>query len=287
MKSIFEPLLHANAKAFAALCAVLFVGMLGWGVYTEHAAARDAARAAEEAARRGDESMPVFEETKPIGLLAYVDSQTATGTEDAHFPVDLFRPPIDENGNPVRPGVTVAAQPQVNENGGPNLFQFGPGARRPGGGFGPGGWGNNGGNGGNGGAAAQPRDRELRYGGVFKKSDGTLAAWVNDSETGKGGFVKEGEEIGGATIVGGDTDTLRVRLADGSEVEMSRGGDPVVVGQVAPRPQSTGAAGQNQQRVRRMPTEAEIQEIEKRDPDLARRIREAIRRRNERQQNGN
>ena len=264
--------------------------MLGWGAYTEHTAARDAARAAAEAARRGDESMPVFEDTEPIGLLAYVDSQTATGTEDAHFPVDLFRPPLDSNGNPVRPGVTVSAQPQANAqdgNGGPDLFQFGQGPRRPGGGFGPGGWGNNGGNGGNGGAAAQPRDRELRYGGVFKRSDGTLAAWVSDSGTRTGGFVKEGDEIGGATIIGGDTDTLRVRLADGSEVEMSRGGDPVVVGQVAPPPQNTGAAGQNQQRVRRMPTEAEIQEIEKRDPDLARRIREAIRRRNERQQNGN
>ncbi len=283
MKSIFEPLLHANAKAFAVLCGILFVGMLGWGAYTEHAAARDAAKAAEEAVRRSGESMPVFEETEPIGLLAYVDSQTATGTEDAHLPVDLFRPPIDSEGNPVREGTTLGVQPAgnpANQEDVPqevqDLFQLAQGPRRPvGPGGGPGGnWG--------GGGQRQPRDRELRYGGVFKRTDGTLAAWVSDSGTGKGGFVKPGDEIGGATVLGGDTDSLRIRLQDGTEKELTRGGEPVVIGQVAPPP------GEKQnQRVRRMPTEAEIQEIEKRDPELAQRIRDAIRRRNERQQNGN
>lgn len=285
MKSIFEPLLHANAKAFAILGGVLFVGMLGWGGYTEYAASRDAKRAAEEAARRSDESIPTFEEAEPIGLLAYVKSQTETGTEDAHLPIDLFRCPIDSEGNPVRPGTTITIQPQpepdaetealnqdiqdlferaqTSPSGDGNRLGPGPGGNRP---------------------PRQPRNHELSYGGYFKRTDGTLAALVTDKGTGQTSFVKDGDEVAGATIVGSDGDKLRVRLADGTEHDLVRGGEPLVTGQIPPPPGETQAQSRQG---RRLPTEDEIKEIEKRDPELAQRIRNAIRRRNERQQKGN
>lgn len=292
MKSIFEPLLHANAKAFAILAALLFAGMLGWGAYTEYAARRDAAAAAAEAARRSDAPLPEFPAAEPIGLLAYVDSQTATGTEDAHLPVDLFRPPVDSEGHPTRPGITLPVvassdQPAVAQGAETevpkeieDLFQQAQTGGGGGGGFGP--W-SGGGVGGGGGQPRPRRNHELQYGGVFKRTDGTLAAWVSDKGTGKGGFVKEGDEIGGATILGGDTDKLRIRLPDGTETDLVRGGESVVT---TPMPPEPGEEGRQRQRMRRLPTESEIKEIEKRDPELAKRIRDAIRRHNERQAKG-
>lgn len=284
MKSIFEPLLHANAKAFAILGGVLFAGMLGWGGYTEYAARRDAEAAAQEAARRSEASLPVFPAPEPIGLLAYAESQTATGTEDAHLPVDLFRCPVDAEGNPVRPGATPVPLDGPAEV--QDLFDRARPNRPPGGGNWGGNWGGNGGNGGNGGERPQrpPRNHELSYGGVFER-DGVLAAWVYDRGEGKGMFVREGDVIGGATILGGNTKSLRIRLEDGTERELVRGGESVVTGTYPPEPAAEDAS--RQRRARRMPTEDEIREIEQRDPDLARRIREAVRRHNERQRNGN
>lgn len=286
MKSLFEPLLHANAKAFAILFAGVFIGMLGWGGYTEYAARQADARAQEEASRRSEAPLPTFAEPAPIGLLAYVDSQTATGTEDAHLPIDLFRCPLDEHGNVVRPGAQPTPQDTATEPApetpishdvealmddaeNQQLISWSGGTHSP---SSPNAWSSQ--------PPPTPRNHELVYQGVFQKTDGSLAAFVSDKGTGEGRFISPGDSFAGATIVSGDTQKLRLRLADGSEHDLLRGGEPVITGQIPPPP----GAQRPRQRQRRLPTESEIKEIEKRNPDLARRLREAIRRQNEQQQ---
>lgn len=286
MKSLLNSLVHANAKAFAIFCAVLFVGMLGWGAYTEYDARCQEALAKEAAERRSKAPLPTFSETQPLGLLAYVESQTATGTEDAHLPVDLFRCPVDASGNVVRTTTnTVVATPAPVEDVPQDVADLIQIAEDNGNTFG---WTRTPGPGGTfvqGPARPQPiRNHELVYNGVFKRTDGTVVAMVTDKGTKEHKFVKEGDEFGGATIIGGDVDKLRLRLEDGTECDLVRGGEPVVTGQIPPPP------GQQQQpqrqRVRRLPTESEIRELEKKDPELAQRIRDAIRRHNERQEKG-
>ena len=300
MKSIFEPLLHANARAFAVLGGLAFLAMVAWSGYAEYSAARQARLDAEESQRRGEAFLPEFPAIEPLGILAYVDSQTAPGTEANHLPVDLFRPPVDDQGNPVRPGTTLHLQkPDEGGNTGDEQVpeevaklldqaasQQGGGGTggRPGGGRwqGPGGR-----RPGTPGTAGKP-DRTLRYAGVFKRSDGTLAAWIADSDGG-GSFVTPGATVAGATILDqGDTDRVRIHLPDGSEAVLKRGGEPVVVEQGTPAQPAVGDGGNGQgggndqgagKRQRRLPTEEEIAEIEKRDPELARRIREAMQRR--------
>ena len=286
MKSIFEPLLHANARVFAVLGGILFLAMLGWSLYAEYEASRQAGRDAEASAQVPPP--PSFPPHERLGILDYIETQTAPGSEANHLPVDLFRPPVDDEGNPVRPGTTLHLQKTEGGNaastGGQDVPEEiaklveeaqqnmgGNGGGRPGGRW-PGGGGP-----GRPGSAGTP-DRTLRYAGVFKRSDGTLAAWVSDS-AGGGSFATPGAEVAGATILdGGDTDHLRIRLPDGTEATLERGGEPVIV--EAGKPAQPGTDdGSNRRRQRRMPTEEEIAEIAKRDPELANRIREAIKRR--------
>ena len=287
MKSIFEPLLHANARAFAILGGVLFLAMLGWSLYAEYSASRPTGRGEESPSPAAD--APAFPAHEPLGILAYIDSQTAPGSESSHLPVDLFRPPVDDEGNPVRPGTTLHLQKPEESGASPaeggeeipaevaqlieeaqKKLDAGGGGKGGGGGWRPGG-------GGRPGTAGTP-DRTLRYAGVFKRSDGTLAAWVADS-AGGGSFVTPGAEIAGATILdGSDLEHVRIRLADGTEATLERGGEPVVVVHGKPGEPAVGGGGGGGggTRPRRMPTEEEIAEIEKRDPELARRIRQAI-----------
>lgn len=287
MKSIFEPLLHANARAFAILGGVLFLAMLGWSVYAEYSASRQPGQGEESPSHTEAPDFPAHE---PLGILAYVESQTAPGSESSHLPVDLFRPPVDDEGNPVRPGTTLHLQKPEESGaktaeGGEEVPEevaklveeaqkklgTGDGGKNGGGGWKFGG-------GGRPGTAGTP-DRTLRYAGVFKRSDGALAAWVADS-AGGGSFVTPGAEIAGATILdGSDLEHVRVRLADGTEATLERGGEPVVVEHGKPGQPAvgkSGGGGGDGNRPRRMPTEEEIAEIEKRDPELARRIRQAI-----------
>ena len=94
---------------------------------------------------------------------------------------------------------------------------------------------------------------------------------------GGGSFVTPGAEIAGATILdGSDLEHVRIRLADGTEATLERGGAPVVVEHGKPGEPAVGKGDGGGNRPRRMPTEEEIAEIEKRDPELARRIRQAI-----------
>ncbi len=299
MKSAFEPLLRANAKAFAIVAGAVFVVTLAWATHTEIAASRTASRPSDDSSRPAPP--PSFPEHEPLGILAYVEGQLSPGADGSHLPVDPFCPPVDANGNPVREGTTlVIPRPKpTTENDGDvedEIATLMAQAQRGGDYFGTGdngggSWGsrghwNGGGNGrGNGLSRGPTPPRTIRYAGVFRRSDGTTAAWVSlsgGSGGAAGSFGSLGDVVEGAPILGGDTDSLRVRLPNGTEQTLTRGGDAVEV-----RP-GTGTGGGAEDRQtsgsgRRMPTEEEIREIEARDPELGRRIREAMERHRRRQ----
>ncbi len=294
MQKIWNWLMHTNARALFLVCLLALLAMLGWRGYVEYDAMRYARAAA--LAIQAPPTLPTFPPYEGMGILAYVEEQVRP--DSRALPVDLFRPSLDSmvsnlvhailtdpslevpTEEPATPEGTSEARKPTLKPGEENLFEVVQNAK--------GEW------------VRQPRPQpapQLTYNGVFKRTDERIAAWVTEANSRTTRFYGEGDHLHGATLVRVSTKEIDLLLPDGTVSTLPRGGtlklpapatpaaDAVPVAQTpaaAPAP----AAGRRRTEgvfrrggAQRMPTEEEIAAIARANPELAQRIREAIRQR--------
>lgn len=292
MQQLWNWLMRADAKALFIACLLALVAMLGWRGYVEYDAYRDAAAAAE--AVKVPPKLPDFPPYQGFGILEYVAEQSRD--DNRALPVDLFRPSLDAMvsnlvteilTNPEfvveqPPAAPVPAERPTLRPGEENLFEL---VQRP-----DGQWVRR--------TRQQPAP-ELTYNGVFRRTDGRIAAWISERNSRTTKFYGEGDDVFGAKLKSVDTDAITVTMPDGREETMPRGGSvtlpapPPVTEEVVVQAGTDDRSRRGERRgegvfrrggAQRMPTEAEIAAIERANPELAKRIREAIRSRQQRDQ---
>lgn len=284
--------MRTNAKALFLACLLALLAMVGWRGYVEVEAIREARAAA--SAVQAPPKLPEFPPFAGLGILEYVDEQVRPDTQA--LPVDLFRPSLDSmvsnlvnailtDPNLVVPSPDTPPSPPDRPTlrpGEENLFEL---VQRP-----------------NGEWIRRPRQQpapKLTYNGVFKRTDDRIAVWVTEANSRTTRFYREGDALFGATVARVGTDAIDIRLPDGTVQTLPRG-ESLTLPAPAPAPAEEetvvrtssedaprGMGGRRGDGVfrrggaQRVPTEQEMAAIERANPELAQRIREAVRRRQE------
>lgn len=280
--------MRTDAKSLFLVCLLVLLAMLGWRGYVEFEALRAAMGATDAVQHRA--TLPAFGDYKGLGILEYVEEQARPDTRA--LPVDLFRPTLDSMVSNLVAAILnnpdfVVSQPAAPQDttkptlrpGEENLFELvqqpsGQWIRR---------------------VRQQPAP-ELTYNGVFQRTDGRIAAWITERNSRKTQFYAEGDDVYGAKLKTVTTDEITVLMPGGEERTMPRGGSvtlpapPATTEEVAvqasgekPRRDRSGGGDGVFRRggAQRMPTDAEMDAIARANPDLAKKIRDAVRRRQE------
>lgn len=206
-----------DAKVVFALAILAFAGMTVWRGWIELSAgtSREASGTERDRPARDAPETPPFE---PLGLLAFVTNQAA---QTVTVPVNPFRPTAEEIFARIVEEQNAQEPPDSPDEASDSTDATGETDRSP-----DAARGNGQGSGRNDAAKdgqRKPWPKRIVYRGVFRRTDGVTAAWVEDAKTGRRLFYPVGETIHGITVAEADMKSLTLKLDTGAETLLPMG----------------------------------------------------------------